>query len=195
MSSSINPASVSLAELTRYLMDHNVPVEVWGTGPAKTLEHLLNEIKSKECKLSEKDGEVIRTLYVVSAEIYYEDTFGLFRLREERQVFKDGRTKTRTLESSLSEKIKADEIPLDGIIRGINEELNISISPDQVREVTRFRESRESNSFPGLSTVYYGTRFSCRLNRNQYNPNGYVEVQKDKTVYFTWERTNKKGLE
>ena len=157
MSKSINPSSINLEGLSRYLMNHNIPVETWGTGSAKTLDHLLNEIKGKECKLIEVDGELIRTIYVVSAEIYYMDTFGSFKLKEERQVFKGGRSRTRSLESSLSEKIKADEIPIDGIIRG--------------------------------------TRFSCKLNRNQYKPNGYIEVQKDKTVYFVWEKTNKKGLE
>ena len=195
MSKSINPSSINLEGLSRYLMNHNIPVETWGTGSAKTLDHLLNEIKGKECKLIEVDGELIRTIYVVSAEIYYMDTFGSFKLKEERQVFKGGRSRTRSLESSLSEKIKADEIPIDGIIRGMSEELGITVSPDQVREITKFNESRRSNSFPGLSTVYYGTRFSCKLNRNQYKSNGYIEVQKDKTVYFVWEKTNKKGLE
>ena len=195
MKSSINPTSISLEELTRYLMDRNIPVDVWGTGSAKTLDHLLKEIRSKECKLVETEGKLIRTLYVVSADIYYIDTFGAFRLKEERQIFKGGRTRTRSLESSLSEKIKADENPIDGIIRGINEELNITVSPDQVREIDKLKESRESNSFPGLSTVYNVTRFSCKLNRSQYNHNGYIEVQDDKSVYFVWERTNKKGLE
>lgn len=195
MATSIDPASISLAELTRYLMDHDIPVDVWGTGPAKTVGHLLKEIKSRECNLIEVDGELIREIYMVSVNVFYEDSFGTFKLKEEKQIFKDGRAKKRSLESSLSEKIKSNEIPVDGIIRGISEELNLSISPDQVREIAKFKESRESNSFPGLSTVYNGTRFSCRLNRNQYNPNGYIEIQEDKTVYFVWERTNKKGLE
>jgi hypothetical protein len=188
MASSINPISVTLHELGSYLADNGIEVNLWGKGAAKTVDHLLQEIRSGECELVETGDGLIRVIHVVSANIYYEDTFGMFILKEDKQVFKGGRTKTRSLNTSLSEKIGPNEIPLEGIVRGIKEELNITISSDQIKEVSKFNESRESNSFPGLSTIYMGTRFSCRLNRDQYKPNGYIEVQNDKTVYFKWEK-------
>ena len=189
MTPSINPVLITALELGSYLMNKGIPVNLWGQGVAKTLDHLLQEIRSGECELIETDGELIRLIHVVSADIYYSDIFGMFILKEEKQVFKGGRTKIRSLNTSLSEKITPKEPPMEGITRGIKEELNITISPNQIKEISKFEESRESNSFPGLSTIYKGTRFSCKLDRSQYKPDGYIEVQNDKAVYFKWERT------
>ena len=82
MTPSINPVLITALELGSYLMNKDIPVNLWGQGVAKTLDHLLQEIRSGECELIETDGELIRLIHVVSADIYYGDSFGMFILKE-----------------------------------------------------------------------------------------------------------------
>ena len=47
-------------------------------------------------------------------------------------------------------------------------------------------ERKDSNSYPGLHTIYRENSFTCVLTDDQYNEDGYVENQKDKSTYFKW---------
>jgi hypothetical protein len=119
-------------------------------------------------------------------EMFYHDGKNLFKLIEEKQVFNDGRTRIRDKESSISEKMMIGEDPLESLIRGVEEELGIILGKSQIEELGDIQKTEASQSFPGLTTKYNGHNFTCFLNPDQYNPNGYVEVQKDKSTYFIW---------
>ena len=41
-------------DLINLLKKHSVPVDSWGTGNSKTVGHLMNELKNKECSLEDK---------------------------------------------------------------------------------------------------------------------------------------------
>lgn len=53
------------------------------------------------------------------------------------------------------------------------------------RDRTSFRGS---NSFPGLNTQYIVHKVDAALGGDQFKPEGYVERQKDKDVYFKWRK-------
>lgn len=177
---------VDLKSLEEYLLKFGIPLEKWGKGYAKTLSHLLREIESGECTISEKNGNLLREIEFVMCEMFYADGKNLFKLIEEKQVFNDGRARIRDKESSVSEKMIIGEDPLESLIRGVQEELGIIIDESQIEEEMDVKKTEPSQSFPGLITSYNGHNFTCFLNKSQYNPNGYIEVQKDKSTYFIW---------
>jgi hypothetical protein len=174
-------------DLVNFLIANDIPVDQWGKGSAKTVRHLYNEILEKESVLSYIDGKLIRSIEFVSAQIFYDSPGGVLKLVEEKQIFKDGRVRSRYLESSVSEKMKADEGPRNSIIRGIEEELKISIAMDQIEANGNIDETEESNSYPGLLTRYNGYKYKIELISHQYRPEGYIEHQRDKSTYFKWE--------
>jgi hypothetical protein len=177
-----------ILDLEKYLSSFKIPIDKWGKGYAKTTEHLLWEIESGECNLVEDKGILFREIEFVMCEIFYLEGDRKYKLIEDKQVFKDGRVRTRKKDSSVSEKIKMGEDPFESLKRGILEELGIVLEDSQIEQKEIIDEEEESNSFPGLITRYKGNNFICYLNRSQYNPNGYKEIQKDKITYFSWSK-------
>jgi len=179
-----------LSELTNKLKEYKIPVDYWGTGNAKTIEHLLDELKNDECSILDEGGYLVRYIEFVGIKVLYKDKEGnVFRLREDRQVFKDGRERRRPdMTASVAEKMKFGEDPLRSAIRGIEEELDIKVTTDQLRKLRDLSYDGGSQSYPGLKTKYKGHQFTCFLNDKQYKPNGYIEVQKDKSTYFVWHK-------
>jgi hypothetical protein len=175
--------SGSNTDLKSYLISYGIPVDEWGKGYAKTIWHLEKEIESEECSLVEDNGTLVREIEFVMCEIFYK---GL-KLKEEKQIFKDRRERTRVKESSMSEKMKIGEDPLNSLIRGIEEELGVDVREDQLISDGIIKREDVSGSFPGLTTRYLGHKYSCTFDESQYNPEGYVEHQKDKSTYFIWE--------
>ena len=175
-----------ILDLEKYLTSFKIPIDKWGKGYAKTTEHLLWEIESGECNLIEKNGYLVREIEFVMCEIYYSEGEKTYKLIEEKQVFKDGRVRRRDKKSSVSEKMKIGEDPLESLIRGIEEELSISVDAGQIQIGDKIEKEDISDSFPGLITKYNGYNFTCFLNKFQYDPTGYQEKQKDKSTYFTW---------
>ena len=150
------------------------------------MDHLLSEIQSGECKIIEDGKTLLREIEFVMCEIFYYEGETLLKLIEEKQVFNDGRTRIRDKESSVSEKMIIGEDPIESLIRGIEEELGISIEESQIQPEKGIEKIEVSQSFPGLMTKYNGHNFTCFLNKSQYNPKGYIEIQKDKRTYFIW---------
>lgn len=185
-----NPSEmVNLSELTNKLKEYNVPVDHWGTGSAKTITHLLNELKNDECVIVDEGGYLVRYIEFVGVEVFYTDKDGvLYVLREDRQEFKDGRTRRRSMMSSVAEKMKAGEDPLESAMRGIEEELNFVVSSDQLKMEANLDYDAGSQSYPGLKTKYKGHKFTCFINEQQYEPKGYIEVQEDKSTFFIWHK-------
>lgn len=179
---------LALEVLKQQLESAGVDISEWGTGQAKTLADLQQEIESGETVLvTGKEGELLRKVTVGGAEVYYITPEGKkYRLKEEKQVFKDGRIRRRDWDQTVSEKMKPDENPRDAIIRGIQEELGIE-GEINLTETGIDEQILTSPSYPVLQSQYICHKFETVLNDEQYNPNGYIEEQSDKSTYFTWE--------
>lgn len=179
----------SVEELASKLSEYKIPYENWGTGYAKSLEHLFDEIKGNECSIVDVQGYLVRHIEFVGVRIFYTDESGnKYYLKEDRQVFKDGRVRRRTMQSSVSEKMKFGEDPELSALRGVEEELGIKLKKEQLMKHRDLDYDGGSQSYPGLKSKYKGHVFNCNLKREQFRPNGYVEVQKDKSTYFVWEK-------
>jgi len=179
----------TLEDLKSYLKKFDIPLEKYGTGTFKTINHLLNEIKEGETKLIEKGGYLHRYIEYIGARVIYKDNNGdYWRLYETKQVFKDGRKRVRkNMPYSMAEKFKSGEDTKMGIIRGMEEELGMKITKDQfVFYNNRF--VREDGDYPGIKSFHKGHEFLVIINEKQFDPKGYVEKQVDKNVYFGWKR-------
>jgi len=178
-----------LVELINLLKKYDVPIEHWGTGKSKTIEHLLAEIEEKECSLVENKKNIVRYIEFVGIKIYYTDENDQrWVLKEDRQEFNDGRIRRRSIPNSVSEKMKSGEDPLISAIRGIREELGVKIEAHQLSKYSDLHYDGGSVSYPGLDTKYKGHRFVCQFNKDQFDLSGYIEVQRDKKTFFVWKK-------
>jgi hypothetical protein len=183
-----NPNLINtVEELTNKLKEYSVPVEEWGTGEAKNVENLLDEIRGEECNVEDRGEYLIRSIEFVGVRIYHKDKDNVtWVLKEDKQEFKDGRVRRRNMPSSVSEKMKFGEDPLISAIRGIREELGVKIEGHQLIKMRDLSYNGGSQSYPGLRTKYKGYQFTCLFNHDQFDENGYIEVQKDKSTFFKW---------
>lgn len=181
--------------LQTFLEAHNISLQKWGMGEAKTLDHLLAEINTGEVIITVKDCRVIRTISTAAVNVYYAEETRRLLLVEDRQVFSDGRIRRRNLSTSLGEKVKSGETPEVTAQRAVEEELgvreNLTFIPKPVIE----KPSLPSESFPGLSVVNVLYRFDVFLPAQFYKPEGYIEHQADKTTYFIWKLLDDEALQ
>jgi hypothetical protein len=179
--------SYNLGEI---LKAHGVPVEKWGINAAKSVNHLQKEIDNKECYIDYigPEKELVRFVEFVGINVTYKN----FILKEDRQEFVDGRIRRRDMQSSVSEKIIHGEDPKIAAVRGMEEELGLKIDPNQLRGESKltYYDTSVSKSYPGLKSKYRGAQFDCELTDDQFNKEGYVEVQDDKSTYFVWVKNN-----
>ena len=173
-------------DFVQMLKDKGIDTELYGTGTFKTIGHLYQEIHEGETELTDEDGQLIRKVEFVGARIIYKKYDKWLRLYEEKQIFKDGRERRRTnMPYSAAEKFKSGEDPKEVIVRGVKEELDLDITKDQFTFYNK-KEIENNDDYPGIKSFHIGHEFLVVLNDDQYNPDGYIERQSDKDVYFTW---------
>lgn len=177
----------TIEQLKNYLIEFSTPISHWGTGKSKTIEDLFDEIRNKECHIEKSENVVIRLIEFVGIKVYHKDEDGnLYVLKEDRQEFNDGRVRRRNMPTSVAEKMIFGESPTVAAIRGLKEELSISVSASQLIKHKELKYDGSSMSYPGLKTKYKGHQFTCFLEKSQFNPLGYIEIQKNKKTYFKW---------
>jgi hypothetical protein len=181
--------NIDKAGLVNLLTRCKINLNLWGKGEAKTVEHLLKEINTGECRLIEKDGELLRVVNGPGLNVFYKKGEILYKLKEEKQVYKDGRVRVRAdLETSIGEKLKSGESSLDAARRALLEELNISSDLKLVPTASITKGPVTSISYPGLKTKYIIDVFNAYLSPESYRPEGYIEEQVDKNNYYIWVR-------
>ena len=166
-----------------FLNSYNVSIADWGKNEAKELVDLLDELKGGDCYLAEKsDGSLIRVVRVAKIDILAP---GLM-LIEDRQVFNDGRKRSRNLGTSVCEKIMSSETPEQGADRGLREEVKLTGVEITPKEKFKVEEKRESPSYPNLESVYFFFHFETRIDENQMKSVRLEENDGRKTTYFRW---------
>lgn len=170
-----------------YLASFQIPVDLWGAGVAKTIGHLLQEVNNGETVLTEKGRELLRQVGFAAVNVIYRNGREVYELVEDRQEFRDGRVRRRDTGSSVSEKIRPREDPKDAAERALREELGIT-GRVNLKGGNKSEEIKESPSYPGLRTQYLRFGFQAELGGDQFSPDGYVEEQPDKTIYFVWQK-------
>lgn len=172
--------------ITDLLRESHIPFEKWGTGMAKTIDHLVNEVRSGEATLEPNGNTLVRKLNVATVNVFHVTESATLKLYEEKQVFADARERRRELPSSLSERLGPAENPFHAARRAFWEELAIIEDIDVNLKGFNFVKEESSPSFPGLPTWYALWHFNARIPRHLYLPEGYIERQEDKSSYFVW---------
>lgn len=175
--------------LVALFVRHKVPPHHYGVGEAKTIGHLLNEINNNECVLVETPTGLLRTTSAAALIVQTTRPGGeVLTLKEQKQVFTDGRERERKFEfqRSIGEKMRLGEKPDVVARRALAEELGITADVELEYLGTEQRGPTTSPSYPGISNIYDIYRFKVMLPAHLFKPEGYTEVQPDKTTYFVW---------
>lgn len=189
----------SLEHLRACLLEHNIPIQDWGSGMAKSARELYEEIELQDCTLDVCDGILTRKILGVEINIHafvvvdWDGPLRHFRLREWKQVLPSGRERDRSqMRASVTEKRHPWETNEQVARRGLKEELlwdnpdtyHLSFSEREVNKEPDF-----SKSYPGLRTVIRElTTFRCLIMPALFQPAGYVIKEEDgKTTHFVWE--------
>ena len=190
MSPEIDTNTTSQETLGAYLMRFGIPVNNWGQGAAKTVQHLFSEITNGDCELVQEESGLVRRVHVVNISVFAKFDGNKHTLIEDRQVFNEGTPQERMrqrrdLGGAVSEKIHSSENPDAAVPRALNEELGVggTIGFDKTGSED---VDRDSPSFPGLRTQYRAHHYNVTLIGDQIHKEGYKEVQPDKTTYFVW---------
>lgn len=180
--------TIEVEQLLKVLLNAGVPVEEFGTGVAKTVHHLLAEVQDGESIIKVMpNGEILRELSVVWVDVSYVHPSGdTYRLREDRQEFKDGRVKRRILQSSLGEKLKPEENPEVAVFRALEEELGVT-DVEGVEYVDSEEKTLIPDTYPGVTSSYKFYKYATTIGDAAFKPEGYIEEQSDKTNYYVWE--------
>jgi hypothetical protein len=171
---------VSPNDLYLFLSDKGVPLDLFGSGNAKTVDQLYEEIQSGETKLLYDEGVLIRYFRGVVVHVYS----GVYKLHEDRQEFKDGRIRRRNFDF-LGEKMVNGEAPVDAALRCIKEEIGIDVSNLEYQR-RELKPHADSMSYPGIITIGDLYHFNVTLESSDFNLDGYIEYQDAKTNYYVW---------
>jgi hypothetical protein len=176
----------TVERLANLLSEGGIDISTWGTGGAKTVAHLYNEICEGESQMTFSPEGITRSVRVAWLDVLYCDEQGdVYLLAEDRQEYKDGRTRVRELDASLGEKMKPGEDPNDAAVRALEEELGIK-SYQSLYIIGHKQTTHTPDSYPGLESSYETHSFVATIDSTSYNPEGYIEIQSDKTNYYTW---------
>jgi len=177
---------LAIEKLATLLGESGIDTSTWGTGGAKTVAHLYKEICDGESQMSFGPEGVTRAVRVAWLDVLFFDEQGdVYLLAEDRQEYRDGRVRRRQLSSSLGEKLKPDEDPDEAAVRALSEELG-AWSYQSLHAIGYERTTHTPDSYPGLESTYDTYSYVAVLDSASYKPEGYIEVQADKTNYYTW---------
>jgi hypothetical protein len=180
--------SVDSAEsLTRTLLDNDVDTELWGHPPYKSIDRLYEELDAGESRLVQLGSTIGRLVSVVNVEVTAHINGMQYNLKEDRQEFADGNVRRRDL-PGVSEKIQGNEDPEAAARRGIAEELGVTFAGALTSALSEVVQRPSSHSYPNLSGIYLTHLFKAEFSEAEWNPDGYKEVQPDKTTYFVWKQ-------
>lgn len=163
---------------------------LYGAGKAKSWDSLVQEIIAGECRIVWEQGQPIRQVEFMSIQVNADrdSEFAGLQLVEAYQQFSDGRRRERGLRP-VSEKFKPGEDRLTVTKRALQEELGFSAREVEEIAITLdsaiVRETKESPSYPGLTTQYICHRAIACLPFHLCKAE-YVEVQPDKKTVFIW---------
>lgn len=188
----MNRKLTTLVAFKKFLDEHGIDYASWGEGPTKTVERLFYEYLSGETTFLIKKKRLIRIVKRVQIVVYYRSSKGtLYRLIEERQVFKNGAVRKRSRSRSLSEKMIPGERAKDAAMRAMKEEIGVAgLEPALFQKLPSIKRGKavSSHSYPGLPSIHYGPRFKVLMPHVFYERAGYDEVQQDKKTEFRWYR-------
>ena len=178
------PIFTSADTLAEWLTARGLNVSEWGSGTAKPVKKLFEEVQQRESELVIENGRVLRCLCVAKMRIHRPDSSQF--LVEAKQVLADGRERVRG--DVPGEKMFAGEDPLEAAVRGCREELGarMTCEPTEIALLHKTVEVKPSASYPNLMSRY--SFYEVQLCIGSLPARGFetVEVQGEKQVRHVW---------
>lgn len=180
--------SIGYCEFVDILTKARIPLDEYGKGGAKTIQNLHKEVLSGESVMHVNDNyELTRDVKVVWIDVLCTLSNGdVYILREDRQVFKDGRVRKRSTPSSLGEKMQAGEALDTAINRALDEEIGVT-KIDSLHKIGEEKEKFTPPTYPGLETTYSSYSYVAVIPESAFATEGYVEHQAEKDNYYVWD--------
>ena len=179
----------SLEHLRSILSDNQIDFSQWGQKATKPIEELWGEIEGGETRIRNDDQGICRVVGVANVYVKYQSAEGEeLNLWEERREFVNGDSDRRNFDF-LAEKGYPSEDELEWAARALGEELGLAIPTSRIQKLGREIkfDDEEKTSFRGLKSEYQIYRYEVYLTKDEFNPNGYVEIQENKkSIYFVW---------
>ena len=174
----------SESELVELLLKYpSINTELW----VKSVSSLYKEIVDNDCVIGIENEKLHRRVDVVKVKCFYTNDQGeKFQLIELKQVFKNGHIRERG-HKYVAEKLQFGEIPEQGALRGLKEELQLKsedIKIISLPDENTFEKSI-SQSYKGLECSYNMYVFRTEIPEVDYKEM-YIEDQPDKQTFFTW---------
>ena len=174
----------NLLLLSEILSDCKIPLDLWDSGRAKKVLDLLKELSAGECVITEDTIGILRVVKPVYLDVFFFDQKkGASRILQEVMVInknEDGSLKEhshiRELPSSLGEKRKFGEASIAAANRALIEELSCPPGTYHPQTISETSDFLLSPSYPGLRSLYLGTRINVSLDESVYQPNGSVNI-------------------
>lgn len=162
-------------------LKQTLPIHLYGLGEAKPFSRLLDEIKAGETQIIWENYQPIRVIQVARVYVCH----GNQKLVEVKQTIKGQGDRIRGIDC-ISEKFKLDESAINAACRGLDEELNISVGYKDLKSLGKTSQTKESPSYPGLTTRYEFYDFRWDMPETYYKPDGYIADEGDCVTYFEW---------
>ena len=90
----------------------------------------------------------------------------------------------------MAEKLHENEDKIEGLIRGLKEELGMEIDRSQITFYNKER-FEDNGDYPGIHSFHNGFGYLVTINDSQFKPE-YIEHQSDKDIYFKWRKMEKR---
>jgi len=165
-------------------LKRTIDISKWGKNGYKSIENLWEEIKNKDCVISEN---VIRQISIAVINIEKDKHV----LIESSQKLKDGFVRNRN--KLPREKIKEGETILNASIRCLKEELNLEEIRFEITNIVNNPKiyTKESASYPGLKTEYiqYDVYVQADLPFSDFSTKESGEIHDPVDVHFwKWQK-------
>ena len=173
----------SEATTRSWLDEHKVPIDLWGTGPFKSVGNLWAEVKQGECTLTYEEGRALRELRVVKMRVLHPTSTQ--HLIEQKQTLANGKEKIRG--GVPGEKLMHDEMAEVAAVRGVQEELGWEVV-GAPRLLHTSAEVKPSESYPGLMSRYtfYEYALNVRGLPEEHLKPAFRTVEGDKIHHWLW---------
>ncbi len=204
-----NPEEVIVPrqEIVGMLEKHQVPWKSWGA-PGTTSRTLHDFFKYHETdRLYLRNGahgkngssdKFIIDVHAAIVIVMHRINRKWLELYEDRQVFDDNpEPLIRSGFNGIAETAKRTETMSETAKRCVTEELKFADpSKYEMSECVKIehREIAPSEKWPGVWAAYHRHIFECVISRQLFLPDGYVEREGIRTIYFKWKQLNQSEL-
>ncbi len=175
--------------ILQMLNRYEIPWKSWGSGTSRTLDDLFAYHERDRLYFRETESKLVIDVHAVIVIVRHRYRRRWLELYEDRQEFPDRHVLRRTNFNGIAETMRRREARLTAAHRCLSEELHFC-DPSEYRLsgciTVEHRDPVPSEKWPGLWAAYHRHMFDCVINRSLFKPDGYVEHEKNRRIYFKW---------